>query len=236
MASLLTSSTLLYAILGGLLPTLLWLWFWLHEDKRNPEPKGLIFLTFISGMVAVPIAIFFEMAVSNLFWSAGSFPLSKILVWAAIEEVVKFLMVYLGAFHTKSFDEPIDAVVYMITAALGFAALENMLFLTKILDSHGIVAWFSTGNSRFLGATVLHTIASGLVGAAVGFTFYKKKSIRLLAVLIGLTTAILLHAAFNFSIIVEKGKNTMIVFFVLWVIALFAIMVFEKVRKTRRVK
>jgi uncharacterized membrane protein YfcA len=81
---------------------------------------------------------------------------------------------------------------------------------------------------------VLHTVSSGLVGAAIGFTYYRKKLwIKAAAVSIGLVVATLLHAGFNSLIIQSEGQETMRVFFALWVIAILAIVIFEKVRKTK---
>lgn len=230
----LTSTTLIYALVGGFAPALFWLWFWLHEDRNHPEPKGLIALTFFSGLLAVPIAVGLEALSQSWFELGSGFSSRKILLWAAIEELVKYGVVAVGALRMKSFDEPIDAVIYMITAALGFAALENTLFLVSAIEGgEGIVNWFATGNARFLGAMVLHTVSSGLVGAGIGFAFYRARTIKIFALVIGLSTATILHAAFNFFIIREQG-NGIEVFFGLWVIAIFAIAIFEKIRRLRR--
>ena len=57
---MLSFQTILFALLGGVLPALLWLWFWLKEDKKRPEPRGLILLAFIAGMLTVPVVLPFE--------------------------------------------------------------------------------------------------------------------------------------------------------------------------------
>ena len=59
MAQNLTASTLFFAIAGGFIPSLLWLWFWLKEDS-HPEPRTNLIYTFIAGMIVVPIAMIFE--------------------------------------------------------------------------------------------------------------------------------------------------------------------------------
>lgn len=235
MATLINTPTFLYAILFGVLPALVWLWFWLREDRKHPEPKGMIFLTFLSGMLAVPIALFLELLLGHLFFDNLEFQnaiLAKVLLWAFIEEGVKYLVVALGVFRTRLFDEPIDAVVYMITAGLGFAALENVLFLIGIGGDVG--ALFNTGNYRFLGSTLLHATASGLLGASLGYIFYKKRfRYYLIALVLGLTTATALHSAYNFLIIEGDGKNIIQVFFGLWVIAILAMIIFEKIKNVR---
>jgi hypothetical protein len=62
----LTASTLVYAFFGGLLPALLWLWFFNHEDP-HPEPRGRLIETFIAGMITVFIA----MAIQNIIQDAA---------------------------------------------------------------------------------------------------------------------------------------------------------------------
>ena len=54
------TETALYALLGGILPALVWLAFWLREDYKHPEPRGLVFRTFIFGMIAVIIVLPFQ--------------------------------------------------------------------------------------------------------------------------------------------------------------------------------
>ena len=59
-------TTVIAASLGGLLPALAWLWFWLREDSKHPEPRRLIALAFLAGMVAVAVAIPLEKGVQPL--------------------------------------------------------------------------------------------------------------------------------------------------------------------------
>lgn len=230
-------NTLLYALLGGLLPALLWLWFWLREDAKHPEPRWLIASTFFAGIAIVPIALFAEQAAALVF--SGTFLIS---VWAAIEEVLKFGAAYFVAFKSidlkknRLVDEPIDPLIYMITAALGFAAIENTLFLFGPLDTGDFFSGILTGNLRFLGATVLHTVASAAIGAAMGFTFYKSAAFKRIAFVIGLCTAIALHALFNFFILITEVGNTFFVFGIVWLAALALLAVFEKIKRVRRIK
>ena len=86
MAQNLTASTLFFAIAGGFIPSLLWLWFWLKEDS-HPEPRVNLIYTFIAGMVAVPIAMVFEYLVLFQIGLTGGFSL---LAWAFIEEILKY--------------------------------------------------------------------------------------------------------------------------------------------------
>jgi len=221
--------TLLYALMGGILPAVLWLWFWLKEDSRKPEPRGLIMLSFIAGMIGVAIVLPLEKMAFN-FFDEG---IILITVWAAIEELVKFGAISIVALKSRFFDEPIDALIYMITVALGFAAIENSLFLLEPLMNGEAVVGFLTGNLRYIGATLLHVAASGAIGVAMGLSFYKGKFTKTISTLAGLVIAIALHTLFNFFIINSSGENTFIVFFHLWIAIIAIIFSFEKVRRIK---
>lgn len=229
MAESIAIQDIVYALLGGILPVLLWLWFWLKEDAKKPEPLGLIALSFVAGMVAVIVALGLE-KLATLFIERGTLLL---FAWATIEEVVKFSTVILIGLRSRFFDEPVDALVYMITAALGFAALENTLFLIGPLANGGYLESLVTGNLRYIGATLLHVAASGVMGAFIAASFYKGRAVRVLSAALGLFFAIVLHTLFNFFIILEDGKYTFIVLMGLWFVITAIIFLFEQIKKIK---
>src|SRR3989344_349346 len=119
------------ALLGGVLPAVFWLWFWLHEDRKHPEPKLRIYTTFAFGMAAVLLVLPVE---RFLFGILGSeIHIWTLLAWSAAEEIVKLFAAYFSALRYKVVDEPIDFLIYMVSTALGFSALENSLFLGNLL-------------------------------------------------------------------------------------------------------
>lgn len=217
---------ILWALLGGVIPALLWLWFYLHEDKKRPEPRGRIFITFIAGMlstlVVLPIEQFIESHVTTTTL--------LIILWATAEEVLKYLAAYFTALRTKVNNEPIDALIYLVTAALGFAAMENALFLLTPLGDGQIAQTIITGNMRFIGATVLHTLSSGVIGALVAFSYYKKSLVKKEFVLIGLILATGLHTAFNLLIMRSTGGSIFSVFFLVWIAVGILFLLFEKAK------
>ena len=230
---------LLFALLGGILPALLWLWFWLKEDRARPEPRGLILLSFIAGMITVAFVIPLERAAEFLSIKAAatlafvSAETTTVLAWATIEEVSKYIVGVLVVLKRKANDEPIDAIIYMITIALGFAALENTLFLLNPLGSGDLPGSILTGNLRFLGATLLHTLSSGVVGAAMAFSFYKSGLVKKLYVSLGLLLAIVLHSVFNFIIIVTNGEKLLAALLFVWAGIVLLILLFEKVKRIK---
>jgi len=215
------------AFLGGIIPSLLWLWFWLREDRKNPEPKGLLAIIFIMGMIGVifvlPIQKFIQASIDSREW--------EIILWAGAEEIIKYLAVLVVLYKTRHADEPIDWPIYLITAALGFAALENALFLLKPLSLGDNAVSLLTGQLRFLGSTLLHTVASGMLGIALGISLkmdgFKKKYY----LISGLVLAIALHSAFNFFIMRDNGNDVLKVFGFLWVATIVVMLLFEKVRR-----
>ncbi len=223
---LLQASTIFWVLIGGIMPAVIWLMFWLREDRLHPEPRSILILTFIAGMIAVPLAIPLERAVNNPSDLTNTF-----ILWAIIEEVLKFGAMILVAWRSGEEDEPIDALIYMMTVALGFAAAENALFLLSPITNGNIVESLITGNMRFVGASLLHTISSALIGVSIALSFYKAKFTRRFVVILGVIGAVALHAFFNISIMNDTDTTTLIAFGFVWVLVIALMLVFEKVKR-----
>jgi RsiW-degrading membrane proteinase PrsW (M82 family) len=237
------STTVFFAISGGILPALVWLIFWLKEDAKRPEPKHLIFLTFLFGMISAPLALalqlsvnrflFSDLDINTLFENSVYFPISGIIIiftWATIEEVGKYLAAYYGGLKTEDNDEAIDDMIYLITAALGFAAVENTLFIFGPLISGDTELAIATGNFRFIGATLLHVAAAAIIGAFRSFSHFKNNEIKKRYLLSGFILAIGLHSAFNLFII-NNVESTFNAFSIVWIIIIIIILIFERVKR-----
>jgi len=215
------------AFIGGVVPSLLWLWFWLREDKDDPEPKGVIFICFILGMVSViftlPVQKFIQGVVQSGQW--------QIVGWASVEEIIKYLAVVILLYRTNYINKPIDWPIFLITSALGFAALENMLFLIKPLSLDQATVGLLTGYLRFLGSTLLHAVSSGILGIMIGLAFYLNKFVKKIHLFIGFFIAIALHSIFNFFIMKDNGSGFLQVFAFLWVATIINLLLFEKIRR-----
>ena len=187
-------------------------------------------MIFIMGMIAIvcvlPIQKFIQAHIDSHQW--------QLVLWAGAEEIIKYLAVLIVLYRTKYIDEPIEWPIYMITVALGFAALENTLFLIAPLANGEIAKSLLTGNLRFIGATLLHIAASSIIGAFAAFLFYKSKKIKDAAIFIGLIVAVILHATFNLIINTEKDNALMIAFAVAWATIIVVLAVFEKVKRLPR--
>ncbi|HEY4517138.1 MAG TPA: PrsW family glutamic-type intramembrane protease [Candidatus Paceibacterota bacterium] len=211
---------------GGVLPTFLWLWFWLREDSKHPEPRKLIALAFLAGMVAVGLVIPIEQWVAGLLVSQTLI----FVAWSAIEELMKFAVAWITVLRRRENDEPIDPIIYMLAVALGFAAAENTLFLLSPLSGISLSQTIITGDFRFVGATLLHVLASSAIGASLAFSFYRPWRIRVRYLLAGVILSILLHGLFNFLIMNTAPEHMIRTFAFVWLglIALLALLEFIK--------
>jgi hypothetical protein len=88
-----------------------------------------------------------------------------------------------------------------------------------------------TGSFRFLGATLLHILASGTVGVMLALSYYKPKLVQLTAGTVGLCIAIVLHALFNFFIMDASGETILGVFLFVWMGVIVLFFLFEKIKQ-----
>lgn len=222
-------------VLLGLLPSVAWLIFYLQEDRRHPEPIRLILYAFIVGGIVtffvLVLQVFLRQTLTGI--GIGSRHPFELILFSAIEEVMKFLAVYLFISRRRDFNEPMDAMIYMITVALGFAAVENIASLGQRHDSliTGIagLASMEVLALRFFGATLLHSLTGAIIGYHWGHAISRGRDIGL-GITFGVGIAVLLHAMFNYLILIE-GPITWAFSFVIF-IAFFVIADFERLKKT----
>ena len=235
--------TILFTLSGGVLPALIWLFFWLREDDAHPEPRKLIFLTFFYGMLSVPFVLGIQLVINKfvlgdidinvIFENSDTIPIlgiGIIVFWALTEELGKYVAAIHGGLKKKAHDEPLDDLIYMITAALGFPALEHALFLLSPLVNGDTELAIVTGNMRFIGATLLHVSTAAIIGAFRAFCHFKNSERQKVYISSGLILAVALHAAFNLFIIKEV-ESTFVAFSVNWIVIIIIILIFERIKK-----
>lgn len=217
---------LILAFIVGTIPSLFWLWFWLKEDDEK-EPKKVLIASFILGMFSV----IFVIPVQKFIKSFINDPNIQLVLWATVEEIMKYMAVMVVIGRTKYVNKPIDWAIYLITSALGFAALENTMFLLEPFSAGQNIVGILTGGLRFLGSTLLHSITSAIVGISLGLSFYMSNFIKKYYLITGLFIATLLHTLFNFFIMKNVGSNFIKIFALLWVVTIIIMLLFEKLRR-----
>lgn len=236
MAALIATNTT-YVLLT-FLPPILWLLFYLRED-RHPEPKLLLILAFVGGMASALVALLAECA--WVFVASGSCqggihpdlsPLILFLGIALIEEYVKYLPIKFLVIRRPDFDEPVDGMIYMMTAALGFAALENMLFIFPLFQE-SVFSGIEVAANRFLGANLLHALSSGIVGFFLARAWFHPHRHHFVA--LGIVLATLLHAGFNYLILVREtlAQGTFYIILLLSTMAVMVLIDFERLKNQK---
>ncbi len=234
------------------LPSLIWLWFFLRFDK-NPEPRSIIARVFLWGMLTGPIAFILESIfmglIKYLTMSRGiilNWMLVGVVVVAPlIEEILKYGAAKIGYWEFPAeFDEPIDFMIYLVTAGLGFAAIENVRYLlTVVSQSNGLAGGLINGIilliGRFLTSTFLHALTASVIGFFVAISWKYQKQ-RLFLLLIGLISAISIHAVYNcYNLYFIQNNNNLtgigLLICLLIILLMFIIYAFKKISKVKSI-
>jgi len=211
----------------------------------------MVLKVFFYGMAIALAAAFIEIAIlQTINFLAGTdtmedysflvFVLYNFLGIAFVEEYIKYFVVKKSVLKNSAFDEPVDAQLYMIISALGFAALENILILFPIeknlLFSQIMQSALITTGLRFVGATFLHALCSGTLGFFLALSICQPKN-KIKLLFYGLFLSTVLHGLYNFSIIkmfdTEKIGFLLIPIIILISLAIFTLYGFRKLNKIK---
>jgi RsiW-degrading membrane proteinase PrsW (M82 family) len=181
---------------GGLTvaPIALLLWLFYSRDVHR-EPVSVLARTFLFGVVAILPAVAIGLPLSLLQPSPEA-PIRAALfsafVTAAIpEEFLKLLVLVGYSARQRCFDEPMDGLVYGATAALGFAAMENVLYV--------LTGGWATALLRAVTAVPMHAACGAILGYGIARSRFMSRGRS--AVWGGLLTAIAVHGIYDFALI-----------------------------------
>lgn len=180
----------------ALAPAVFWFWLFARKDTYRPEPKRLIAITFFLGMLStIPAGIlnfiFLDESLLDEIMDGGadfaSVASGMLFVVGPVEETSKFLAVYLVAYRSLYFDEPSDGLVYAAAASLGFASLENLMYILEF------------GPAVMIGRAPLSTVAHVIFGSFWGYALGRRTQHNShgVIVIIGIAAAALVHGLFN---------------------------------------
>jgi RsiW-degrading membrane proteinase PrsW (M82 family) len=214
-------------IIAFTFPSLMWISYIYHKDIYEPEPRRAILTILAWGMFSVVPAIFLEILVYPLLPAIKNFSYivyGSIFVFSipVIEEFCKIVGV---PKVKKEIDGELDGIIYGITAGMGFAMVENMMYELGFLfgPKTGIVSpWTMGALLRGISSTAIHAVCSGLIG--YGYARYLYKEPKSIAPLISMyMVAVIIHGGWNGSLIAFDRLNNEWV----WVfIAAFPLFVF----------
>ena len=189
-----TLSLLALAIAPGI-AICLYIYF---KDKHEKEPIKLLVISFILGILSVIPALILSLIGSEII---GFVPESRSYLFSLVscvvgiglvEEFSKFIFVRYYTYKKDDFNEPFDGIVYCVMVSMGFATLENILY---VYQGGATVAL-----ARMFTAVPMHAIFAIIMGYYMGIQkFYGKKNYALM----GLAYAALLHGVYDFVLFNE---------------------------------
>jgi RsiW-degrading membrane proteinase PrsW (M82 family) len=198
-------------------PGLFIMWYIHHKDKYEPEPKGLIIATFFIGVgAAVPaslVEILFEWGLG--IPTEGNIPaafINAFLVVAPAEEIAKYLSVRVKAYRSPAFNEVMDGIVYSVAAALGFATIENILYVYQL--------GFAVGILRAVCSVPMHALCGAIIGYYLGMNKMNAGSKRHF-ILAGLAIAIVFHGAYDFVLFTGTFLGFLIIPIMFWLYRIY---------------
>ncbi|HEY3247580.1 MAG TPA: PrsW family glutamic-type intramembrane protease [bacterium] len=208
------------ALLVTFIPAVLWLWFFYSRDRYEHEPKRLIGKLFLWGVLSGFWAAGLNDFIRGLFGGgiqsaddSGLLGLALGLLFlmyalaALNEETMKFLVTSNSVRTDPNFNEMVDGMIYMTTAALGFAAGENFGYVLREFftvakeagaSSAFIRAFLVLAPFRAFDGTMAHVAFSGIVGYFFAQRVLGGKGPGV--ILVGILAASALHATSNFVI------------------------------------
>ena len=231
MESLSDFKNFLWVFLLGIAPAVFWMIYLYRKDKIEPEPRRLIFQIFLRGAVMVAPAALLNMLLAffytlvfglslalvfgskNIIYQSGIQILSPYILYVLaapmVEEYLKYYVLKRFIVSHPEFDEPMDGIIYAAAVGLGFAAVENVIYL---------INHFQSFNTTFFLRAVLSVPAHALFTTITGYALVQEKlggnQDVSLSVTKALCLAMVAHALFNLAANVPVVG---IVFLVGWV-------------------
>jgi len=194
---------LLLSSLAPVVIILLYVWF---RDRYEKEPVRLLLKAILAGILIVIPVILVERWLINfmpLEGVIGKAAYNAFIVAAFTEETFKFLALYLLIWSNPNFNEKFDGIVYAVFIALGFAGIENVLYVMD--GGHGVAM------TRAFTAVPAHAIFGIRMGYFFGIA-HVNKELRTAYLFRALFYPILLHGIYDFILMVE----------IPWLLLLFA--------------
>lgn len=200
-------------LIASLAPVFIILFYIYFRDRYEREPLGLLLKSLVAGMVIVLPVIPVENVLSAVMPSIGrvsSAAYHGFVVAGFTEEVFKFTAVYLLVWRNPEFNEKFDGIVYAVFVSLGFAAVENVLYVVQ--------GGVQTALIRAFTAVPAHALFGVTMGYYLGIA-HMYKEIRRENLIRAIFFPVLLHGLYDFILLVESGW--LLLFFVPYIIYLY---------------
>ncbi len=170
-----------------------------YKDIYNREPKLHLILSFVLGCLAIIPAIYFERYFKyTADGSVAGVAVFSYVIVAFSEEFSKFAGLRLYSYNKKSFDEPLDGIVYGVIVSMGFATVENLAY---VLNYAKMGMGLEVGLKRMFLSVPAHASFGVVMGYFIGRAKFDPKN-RVMLMVAGLVSAIILHGTYDFFLFV----------------------------------
>ena len=168
------------------------------QDRFEKEPLKLLFTSFFLGIISVIPTLLLSTVAEWLGSNPGSESLlislmSCILGIGLVEEYCKYIFVRYDAYKKNAFNEPYDGITYSVMVSMGFATLENILYVFGAESESGNGGLI--GIMRMFTSVPAHASFAVIVGYHLGLAKYDNRKNHGLT---GLAVASVLHGLYDF--------------------------------------
>jgi RsiW-degrading membrane proteinase PrsW (M82 family) len=168
------------------------------RDRHEPEPLGLLVLSFLYGGVSTMLTLLISWPVNVLFLTKPDDAVHQFInaffKVALIEEFSKFFFVRFVLFYNKNFNEPYDGIVYAVMVGMGFATLENVIYVYQ----YG----FTTGIMRMFTAVPAHATFAIIMGYFLGKAKFTHRKVIYFS-MVSLVTAAAFHGTYDYLLFIS---------------------------------
>jgi RsiW-degrading membrane proteinase PrsW (M82 family) len=187
-----------------------------------------LFSAFIFGALAALFTLPTQSLVATVF---GVSSVLAMTLFVSVEEYAKYLGTWFSSIQGNPYyNERIDPIIYLATTALGFSALENLLYFFQYLNSFSLDIATLEGGKRIIGATILHMVTAGILGLCMSIVFFKSRRYKLVGIVVGLVAAIGIHLGFNYLVTHTNPDIVLLAFAATWFLFMFVIIALELMR------
>ena len=188
----------------AVIPSIYLVRYFYSKDIHKPEPVGLIIKIFFIGVLSIIPVLIMEIILMNLFANISEYRITFYFIEAFIiagccEEYIKLMVVKKYVYNDEHFDEVMDGIVYTVVASLGFACMENIIYVMTGNTATAIIRAFT--------AIPLHAFASGIMGYYIGKAKFADTSEEERSLTYkGLFIAIGIHGLYNFILFLSTDS------------------------------
>ncbi len=209
-----SAGKILLQILLAVIPALVLIFYMVWRDRLHPEPGGQLVKAFFMGFLTIPLALLFAFLIGQIFMllspieGVGALLVTSLMQAAIPEESAKLLILWLFLRRCRHFDEHMDGIVYAVCVGMGFATVENILYVTS--SGPQFLKVLSVGLSRAFLAIPGHFAFAVIMGYFYSLASFKGKQTHRKYMLMAWGFPVLAHALYDFLLFVmDAYPNSM---------------------------